>query len=38
VSAREPVILGLDLGTSEVKAGLVTVDGRLLALARSERS
>ncbi len=35
VSAREPVILGLDLGTTEVKAGLVSLDGRLLALARS---
>ena len=32
--AREPAILGLDLGTTEVKAGLVTLDGRLLALAR----
>ena len=35
MSAREPAILGLDLGTSEVKAGLVTPDGRLLALARA---
>jgi xylulokinase len=35
MSLREPVILGLDLGTAEVKAGLVTLDGRLLALARS---
>ena len=35
MSAREPVILGLDLGTAEVKAGLVSLDGRLLALARS---
>ncbi len=35
MSAREPVILGLDLGTAEVKAGLVTLDGRVLALARS---
>ncbi len=35
MSAREPVILGLDLGTTEVKAGLVALDGRLLALARS---
>jgi xylulokinase len=32
---REPVVLGLDLGTTEVKAGLVTTDGRLLALARA---
>ncbi len=29
-----PVILGIDLGTTEVKAGLVTFDGRLVALAR----
>jgi len=35
MSVREPVILGLDLGTAEVKAGLVTLDGRLLAQARS---
>ncbi len=35
MSVREPVILGLDLGTAEVKAGLVALDGRLLALARS---
>jgi xylulokinase len=35
MSMREPVILGLDLGTAEVKAGLVTLDGRVLALARS---
>ncbi len=33
--AREPAVLGLDLGTTEVKAGLVSLDGRLLALARS---
>ena len=32
---REPVVLGLDLGTTEVKAGLVTADGRLLSLARA---
>ncbi len=30
-----PAILGLDLGTTEVKAGLVTLDGRLLAIARA---
>jgi xylulokinase len=35
VSVREPAILGIDLGTTEVKAGLVALDGRLLALARS---
>ena len=34
-AARQPAILGIDLGTNEVKAGLVTLDGRLLALARS---
>jgi len=32
---RETVVLGLDLGTTEVKAGLVSADGRLLALARA---
>ncbi len=35
MSARQPAVLGLDLGTTEVKAGLVTLDGRVLALARS---
>lgn len=34
-AAREAAILGIDLGTTEVKAGLVTLDGRLLGLARS---
>jgi xylulokinase len=33
--AGSPVVLGLDLGTTEVKAGLVTLDGRLVALARA---
>ena len=33
--ARPPAVLGLDLGTTEVKAGLVTLDGRILALGRS---
>jgi xylulokinase len=33
---REPVVLGLDLGTTEVKAGLVTADGRLLTLTRAD--
>ena len=35
MTAREPAVLGLDLGTTEVKAGLVALDGRLLALTRS---
>lgn len=35
MKAREPAVLGLDLGTTEVKAGLVALDGRLLGLARS---
>ncbi len=35
MAARPPAIIGLDLGTTEVKAGLVGLDGRLLALARS---
>ncbi len=30
-----PVVLGIDLGTTEVKAGLVDLDGRLLAIARA---
>lgn len=30
-----PVVLGIDLGTTEVKAGLVGLDGRLVALARA---
>ena len=34
-TAREAAILGVDLGTTEVKAGLVTLDGRLLGLARA---
>ena len=33
--ARERAILGIDLGTNEVKSGLVTLDGRLLASARA---
>src|SRR3954471_23353890 len=33
-AARQPAVLGLDLGTTEVKAGLVALDGRLLAIAR----
>lgn len=35
MSPRTPAILALDLGTTEVKAGLVTADGRLLAIARA---
>jgi xylulokinase len=35
MTARETAFLGLDLGTNEVKAGLVSLDGRLLGLARS---
>jgi xylulokinase len=35
MTALEPAVLGLDLGTTEIKAGLVTLDGRLIALARS---
>jgi xylulokinase len=34
-TAREAAILGIDLGTTEVKAGLVALDGRLLGLART---
>lgn len=32
---REAAILGIDLGTTEVKVGLVTLDGRLIGLARA---
>src|SRR6478736_10386030 len=35
MSARRPAVLGIDLGTNEVKAGLVGLDGQMLALARS---
>jgi xylulokinase len=35
VTVREQAILGIDLGTNEVKSGLVTLDGRLLASARA---
>src|SRR3954471_18741017 len=35
MSSPSPAILGIDLGTNEVKAGLVSLDGRMLALARS---
>ena len=34
-SGRETAVLAIDLGTTEVKAGLVGLDGRLLALARA---
>jgi xylulokinase len=35
VSARQPLILAVDLGTTEAKAGLIDADGRLLATARA---
>ncbi|MGH2463859.1 MAG: xylulokinase [Candidatus Limnocylindrales bacterium] len=36
MSARlEPLILAIDLGTTEVKSGLFTTDGRLVGLARA---
>jgi len=34
MSARSPAVLGLDLGTTEFKAGIVDLDGRLLAFSR----
>jgi len=34
-SAREAAVLAIDLGTTEVKVGLVALDGRLLGLARA---
>src|SRR3954452_8190178 len=33
--SRTRAVLGLDLGTTEVKAGLVDLEGRLLGLARA---
>jgi xylulokinase len=35
MTARTQAILGIDLGTTEVKAGLVTLDGQLQELTRS---
>jgi xylulokinase len=35
MTQQTPVVLGLDLGTTEVKAGLIDLDGRLIGLARS---
>lgn len=35
MTGSKAVFLGLDLGTTEVKAGLVNTDGQLLALTRS---
>jgi xylulokinase len=35
VSARGPVILAIDLGTTEAKAGLIGADGRLVGRARA---
>jgi len=34
-AVRPTAVLGLDLGTTEIKAGIVDLDGRLLALTRS---
>jgi len=34
VSAAEPVVLALDIGTSEAKGGLITADGRMVATGR----
>lgn len=35
MTAPREAVLGIDLGTTEVKAGLVTLDGDLVALARA---
>jgi xylulokinase len=35
MTARETAVLAIDLGTTEVKVGLVALDGRLLGLARA---
>ena len=34
-TVRPKAILGIDLGTKEVKAGLITLEGDLLALGRA---
>ena len=34
MTAGEPAILALDIGTSEAKGGLITAEGRLVATAR----
>ena len=34
-TSREAAVLAIDLGTTDVKVGLVALDGRLLALARA---
>ena len=34
-AGREAAVLGIDLGTTEVKVGLVALDGRLIGLARA---
>jgi xylulokinase len=34
-AGREAAVLGIDLGTTEVKVGLVSLDGRLLGLSRA---
>jgi sugar (pentulose or hexulose) kinase len=34
VSSTIPTILAVDIGTSETKAGIVSIDGRLVAMAR----
>ena len=33
--SAEAAVLSIDLGTTEVKVGLVSLDGRLLGLARA---
>lgn len=35
MTPRRPLLLGIDVGTTETKAGLVTLDGQLVALARA---
>lgn len=35
---KAPVVLGIDVGTTDTKAGLVTLDGRLVGLARARHS
>ena len=35
---RPPAVLGIDVGTTETKAGIVSLDGRLLGLARQRHA
>jgi xylulokinase len=38
MTARRPVLLGVDLGTTRVKVGLVSLEGELVAMARADQA